>query len=42
MKLLATDIDNTLTGDPAAYRRLALLLSANRNMTIVYVTGRDR
>jgi sucrose phosphatase-like protein len=42
MKLLATDLDNTLTGDRAAYQRLALLLSANRNVTIAYVTGRDK
>jgi sucrose phosphatase-like protein len=42
MKLLAADIDNTLTGDRAAYQRLALLLSANRNVTIAYVTGRDK
>jgi sucrose-phosphate synthase len=42
MKLLATDIDNTLTGDPAAYQRLDTLLSANRDVIIAYVTGRDK
>jgi len=42
MKLLATDVDNTLTGDRAAYQRLVILLSANRNVTIAYVTGRDK
>jgi sucrose-6F-phosphate phosphohydrolase len=42
MKLLAADIDNTLTGDRAAYQRLARLLSANRDVTVTYVTGRDK
>ncbi|MGZ4863883.1 MAG: HAD-IIB family hydrolase [Halobacteriota archaeon] len=42
MKLIATDIDNTLIGDQAAYQRLALLLSANSDLTIAYVTGRDK
>jgi sucrose-phosphate synthase len=42
MKLLATDVDNTLTGDRAAYDRLVVLLSAHRDVTIAYVTGRDK
>jgi sucrose-phosphate synthase len=42
MKLLATDVDNTLTGDRAAYNRLVVLLSAYRDVTIAYVTGRDK
>jgi sucrose-phosphate synthase len=42
MKLLATDIDNTLTGDRAAYQRLATLLSTHRDVIITYVTGRDK
>jgi sucrose-phosphate synthase len=42
MKLLATDIDNTLTGDRAAYQRLVNLLSTNRDVILAYVTGRDK
>lgn len=42
MKLLATDVDNTLTGDRAAYDRLVVLLSAHHDVTIAYVTGRDK
>jgi sucrose-phosphate synthase len=42
MKLLATDVDNTLTGDRAAYDRLVVLLSGHRDVKIAYVTGRDK
>src|ERR1035437_8946723 len=42
MKLLATDVDNTLTGDRAAYSSLVALLSMHRDVTIAYVTGRDK
>jgi len=42
MKLLATDVDNTLTGDRAGYLSLAGLLSMRRDVTIAYVTGRDK
>jgi sucrose phosphatase-like protein len=42
MKLLATDVDNTLTGDRAAYSRLVGVLSTHRDVTIAYVTGRDK
>lgn len=42
MKLLATDVDNTLTGDRAAYQRLDSLLAARHDVMVVYVTGRDK
>jgi sucrose-phosphate synthase len=42
MKLLALDIDNTLTGDRAAYKSLNVLLSAHREVITAYVTGRDK
>jgi sucrose phosphatase-like protein len=42
MKLLALDIDNTLTGDRGAYCSLQALLSAHREVTTAYVTGRDK
>jgi len=42
MKLLATDVDNTITGDRAAYKRLDALLASRREVTIAYVTGRDK
>jgi sucrose phosphatase-like protein len=42
MKLLAVDIDNTLTGDRAAYHGLQALLSAHREVVTAYVTGRDK
>ncbi len=42
MKLLATDVDNTLTGDRAAYERLDSLLATRHDVTVVYVTGRDK
>ncbi|HYA32960.1 MAG TPA: HAD-IIB family hydrolase [Candidatus Bathyarchaeia archaeon] len=42
MKLLATDVDNTLTGDPAAYLSLVDLLSAHQRVVAAYVTGRDK
>ncbi|MGZ4933973.1 MAG: HAD-IIB family hydrolase, partial [Halobacteriota archaeon] len=42
MKLLATDVDNTLTGDRAAYQRLDSLIAARHDVMVVYVTGRDK
>ncbi|MGZ4912413.1 MAG: HAD-IIB family hydrolase [Halobacteriota archaeon] len=42
MKMLATDVDNTLTGDRAAYQRLESLLAPQPDVTVVYVTGRDK
>jgi sucrose-phosphate synthase len=42
MKLLALDIDNTLTGNRAAYRSLSALLSAHCRVITAYVTGRDK
>jgi sucrose-phosphate synthase len=42
MKLLATDVDNTLTGDRTAYLSLVAVLSMHRDVTIAYVTGRDK
>ena len=42
MKLLATDVDNTLTGDRAAYSSLVAMLVMHRDVTITYVTGRDK
>ena len=42
MKMLATDVDNTLTGDRTAYQRLESLLATQRDVTVVYVTGRDK
>ncbi len=42
MKLLATDVDNTLTGDRAAYRQLDSLLVGRDELTVVFVTGRDK
>lgn len=39
--ILATDIDNTLTGDPAALRKLNNLLSTQRDkIKLIYLTGR--
>jgi sucrose phosphatase-like protein len=42
VKLLATDVDNTLTGNRSAYDRLVVLLSRARDVTVAYVTGRDK
>jgi len=42
MKLLATDVDNTLTGDRAAYLSLVAMLSMYRDVAVAYVTGRDK
>ncbi|MGZ4934003.1 MAG: HAD-IIB family hydrolase [Halobacteriota archaeon] len=42
MKLLATDVDNTLTGDRAAYEQLNLFLAGRHDLVIAYVTGRDK
>ncbi len=42
MKLLATDVDNTLTGDRAAYAQLDSLLAARHDVMVAYVTGRDK
>src|SRR5512139_1516677 len=42
MKLLATDVDNTLTGDRAAYQKLALLIAERHDLMVVYVSGRDK
>jgi sucrose phosphatase-like protein len=43
MKLLSTDVDNTITGDRNSYRRLVdILLSHQQTIRLVYVTGRSK
>ncbi len=42
MKLLATDVDNTLTGDRAAYEQFDLFLAGRHDVIVAYVTGRDK
>ncbi len=42
MKLLATDVDNTLTGDRTAYEHLDVSLAGRHDVLVVYVTGRDK
>lgn len=43
LKLLSTDVDNTITGDRKSYRQIAeIVLSYQQSIRLAYVTGRSK
>jgi len=43
LKLLSTDVDNTITGDRKSYRQIAeIVLSHQQSIRLAYVTGRSK